>query len=155
MPDVRRQLLQRFTDTTQECHLLGLQAGQVQYTRQLRRVLETALQTHGQIFLSSLTQQLYTLCEFSWQQLIIAGDGAVQSVWKLGCGLEDLISIPGRGEAFFSSSKYSDQLWGPPSLLSKGNLGAFPGIKRPGREADHSSPSQCRAQEWSCNSFPQ
>ena len=27
MPDVRRQLLQRFADTTQECRLLGLPAG--------------------------------------------------------------------------------------------------------------------------------
>ena len=153
MPDVRRQLLQRFADTTQECRLLGLPAGYVQYTRQLRRVLETALQTHGQILLFSLTQQPYTLWEFSWPQLIIiAGPGLVQSVWKLGCGLEDLVSIPGRRKEFSSSSKHPDRLWGIPSFLSKGNLSSFPGIKRPGREADHSSPSQYRAQEWSWNS---
>jgi hypothetical protein len=66
MPDVRRQLLQPFADTTQECRLLGLPAGWVQYTRQLRRVLQTALQAHWQIFVSSLTQQTFTLCEFSW-----------------------------------------------------------------------------------------
>ena len=60
MPDVRRQLLQRFTDTTQECRLLSLPAGWVQHTRQLRLVLETALRSHGHIFFSSLTQQPYT-----------------------------------------------------------------------------------------------
>jgi hypothetical protein len=65
MPDVRRQLLLRFAETTQECRLVGLPAGWVQYTRQLRRVLEATLQAHGQIFVSSLTQQTFTLCKFS------------------------------------------------------------------------------------------
>jgi len=33
-------------------------------------------------------------------------------------------------------------LWGPPSLLSNGYRGPFPGGKaRPGRDADHSPPS--------------
>jgi hypothetical protein len=34
-----------------------------------------------------------------------------------------------------------DRLWGPPSLLSNGNSGSLPGIKRPGSDVDHSPPS--------------
>jgi len=60
MPDVRRQLLQRFADTTQECRLLGLPAGYVQYTRQLRRVLETA-DTWAELPSFSYTATLYPL----------------------------------------------------------------------------------------------
>jgi hypothetical protein len=55
-----------------------------------------------------------------------------------GCGLDGLTSIPGRGERLFSTPQRPDLLWGPPSLLSNGYRGSSPGIKRPGREADHS-----------------
>jgi hypothetical protein len=38
------------------------------------------------------------------------------------------------GSRIFSSPRRPDRLWGPPSTLS-------PGVKRPGREADHSPPA--------------
>jgi hypothetical protein len=46
--------------------------------------------------------------------------------------------------------------WGQTSLLFNGNRGAFLGIKRPGREVDHSSPSRAEVKnEWSYTStFP-
>jgi hypothetical protein len=46
--------------------------------------------------------------------------------------------LPFRAEAeFLSSPRRPDRLWGPPSLLSNG----YQGVKRQGREADHSLPS--------------
>jgi hypothetical protein len=49
--------------------------------------------------------------------------------------------ITGRGKRCFSSSQRSDRLWGTRNFLSNGYRGLFLGVKRPGREADHSSPS--------------
>jgi hypothetical protein len=52
-----------------------------------------------------------------------------------GYGLDDRgvgIRVP-VGSRIFSSPRCPDRLWGPPSLLS-------PGVKRLGREADHSPP---------------
>jgi len=42
-----------------------------------------------------------------------------------------LVSIPGGGWDFFSSTR-PDLLWGPPSLLSMGTRGSFPGGKAAG-----------------------
>jgi len=36
----------------------------------------------------------------------------------------------------------------PPSLIYNGYLGLFPGVKRPGREADHSLPASAEVKEW-------
>jgi hypothetical protein len=48
--------------------------------------------------------------------------------------------ILGRGKGLFAQRL--DRVWGLPSLLSNGYQGLFPpGIKRQGREADHSSAS--------------
>jgi hypothetical protein len=56
--------------------------------------------------------------------------------------MDDRVLIPDRGRGFFFYPLRSDWLWGPPSLLSNGYLGPFPGGKvRPGRDADHSLPS--------------
>jgi hypothetical protein len=46
-------------------------------------------------------------------------------------------SILDRGRKLFSSPRRQDRLWGPPSLLYSGYWGFSPGMKRPGREADH------------------
>jgi hypothetical protein len=62
----------------------------------------------------------------------------------LGYMLDDRGSIPGRDREFFSSPPRPDRLWGPPGLLSNGYEGEgvlSSGVKRPGREADHSPSS--------------
>jgi hypothetical protein len=57
-------------------------------------------------------------------------------------GRDDRGSSPDRGRGFFFKPLRLDQLCGPPSLLSNGYWGSFPGGKaRPGRDADHSPPS--------------
>jgi hypothetical protein len=53
-------------------------------------------------------------------------------------------SSPVRGWEFFSSLPRPDRFWGPPSLQSNG----YQGVKRPGREADHSPPSSAKVKEW-------
>jgi hypothetical protein len=40
-----------------------------------------------------------------------------------------------------------DRLWGPPSLLSDGYREISPGVRRPGREADHSPSSSAEGHE--------
>jgi hypothetical protein len=74
----------------------------------------------------------------------------------LGYGLKDRGSIPGGGWEFFSSPPRPERLWGRPSLLSNGYLGALSlGKKRPGREADHSPPSSAEVKNaWSYTSTP-
>jgi len=47
----------------------------------------------------------------------------------------------GRGKRLFSFPKYPNRLWGPPSLIFCGYRGCIPGVKRPEREIDRSSPS--------------
>jgi hypothetical protein len=51
-------------------------------------------------------------------------------------------SIPGRGKIFFFTPQLPDRISGTPSLLANGYRGdIFQGLRRPGREADQSSPS--------------
>jgi hypothetical protein len=69
----------------------------------------------------------------------------------LGYGLEDRgsrVRFPAGGWEFFSSPPRQERLWGPPSLLSNGYQGLSLGVKRPGREADHSHPSSVEVKEW-------
>jgi hypothetical protein len=57
-----------------------------------------------------------------------------------GYGLEDRgvgIRVPVGSRIFFPPNR-PDRLWGSPSLVSNGYCGFSPGVKRPGREADHS-----------------
>jgi hypothetical protein len=44
---------------------------------------------------------------------------------------------PGGGEIFHTRP---DRLWGPPTM----GTGSFPGVKRPGRGADHPPPSSVK-----------
>jgi hypothetical protein len=54
-------------------------------------------------------------------------------------GLDGRGSIPSRGKKFLSTPHRPDRLWGLRSFLSNGCQGDLsPGVKRPGREADHS-----------------
>lgn len=50
-------------------------------------------------------------------------------------------SIPGKGEIFLSKPELPDRLWGQTSLLWNGYRGPYPGVKWPGREAYHLSPT--------------
>jgi hypothetical protein len=55
----------------------------------------------------------------------------------------------------FSSPPRPERLWGPPSLLSNGYWGGgfSLGVKRPGREADHSPPSSAEVKNaWNYTS---
>ena len=57
---------------------------------------------------------------------------------------------------FFSSPKRPDLLWAPPSILLTGYRNSFPGIKRPGREVNHSPPSSFAVKNgWNRASVPQ
>jgi hypothetical protein len=64
----------------------------------------------------------------------------------LGYGLDDRgsrVRFPVGAGKFFPSPLCPERLWDPPSLLSNGYRGALSlGVKRPGREADHSPPSR-------------
>jgi hypothetical protein len=62
-------------------------------------------------------------------------------------GLDGLGSIPGSAR-FFSSPQRPDRFWGPPNLLSNENRGSISlGVKRQGREADHSHPSSAEVKK--------
>jgi hypothetical protein len=52
----------------------------------------------------------------------------------------NLSLIHDKGQASFNFQRPPDLDWGPPSLVLNEFLSSFPGVKRPGREADHSSP---------------
>jgi hypothetical protein len=66
------------------------------------------------------------------------------------------VSIPGKSNRFFSPPDCPDLLWSSPRLLFNGYGGLYPpGVKRPGREADHSAPSNTEINnEWHCTSIP-
>jgi hypothetical protein len=62
---------------------------------------------------------------------------------------------PGSDNRFLSSPNCRDGLWGPFSLLPNGCLNYFVGVKRLGRDADHSRPSSAEIRnEYNCTSAP-
>jgi hypothetical protein len=67
-----------------------------------------------------------------------------------GYGLDDRgvgVWIP-IGSRIFFSPQGLDRLWGPPSLLTVEYRGPLsPGVKRPGREADHSRPTSAEVKK--------
>jgi hypothetical protein len=55
----------------------------------------------------------------------------------------------------FSFPRRPDRLWGPSNLLSNGYRGLSLGVKRPGREADHSLPASAEVKKmWIYTSTP-
>jgi hypothetical protein len=62
------------------------------------------------------------------------GGEIAQSVLRLATDWSVRGSNPGGGEIFHTCP---DRPWGPPILLYNGYWVSFPGIKRPGRGADH------------------
>jgi hypothetical protein len=62
--------------------------------------------------------------------------------------------LDNRGSGIFSPPRHPDRAWGPPSLLSNGYREAVsPGVKRLGREADHSPPASAEIKKiWICTS---
>jgi hypothetical protein len=83
------------------------------------------------------------MCDVCYCILLYVGRLA-QSVWRLTTSWTVRGSNPGGDEIF---SGCPDRSWGPPSLLYNGYR-VFPGGKvRPGRDADHSHPSNAEVME--------
>jgi hypothetical protein len=75
-----------------------------------------------------------------------------------GYGMEDRgagARVP-VGSRIFSSPRRPNRLWGPPNLLSNEYRRLFPlGVKGPGLEADHSTPTSAEVTKmWICTSTP-
>jgi hypothetical protein len=69
--------------------------------------------------------------------MLLAGVGIATSYGLDDRGAGVLVLVWSR---IFSSPRRLDRLWGPPNLLSNGYRGVLsPGVKLPGREADHST----------------
>jgi hypothetical protein len=95
----------------------------------------------------------YYLLEYYWSR-----DSAVGIA--TGYGLDDWgvgTRIP-VGSRIFSSPRRPDRLWGPPNLISNGYRGGgaiSSGLKRTGREADHSRPASAEVKKmWIYTSTP-
>jgi hypothetical protein len=59
------------------------------------------------------------------------------------------------GSRIFTSPRHPDRLWGPPNLYPLGTGALSPGVKRPGREADHSPPTSVEIKNtWVYTSTP-
>jgi hypothetical protein len=56
-------------------------------------------------------------------------------------------SIPGGCWEFFSSPPRPERLGAHPASYPMGTRASFPGVKQPGREADHSPPSSAEVKE--------
>jgi hypothetical protein len=65
----------------------------------------------------------------------------------------NLGSIPGKGKRLFSPAQHLNGLWGLPSYLSNGYWSTFPGMKRPGREADHLPQSRAEVKNQQSYTF--
>jgi hypothetical protein len=64
-------------------------------------------------------------------------------------------SNPGKGRRFLSYPKHPDQLWSPHSTVSMVTGVLAFGVKRLGRDTDHSPPSSVEVKnEWSSTSVP-
>jgi hypothetical protein len=75
--------------------------------------------------------------EHVWERVRSVGIGT-------GYRLDGQCTIPGSAR-LFSYPQRPDRLWGPPTVLSNMYQGSVLGLKRPGRDADHSPPSIAEA----------
>lgn len=68
------------------------------------------------------------------------------AVFALKCKSDSnpFLEHAGKGKILFSSPKFPDWIWDPPSLLLNGYCGTLRGTKRPGREVHQSSPSNAQ-----------
>jgi len=74
------------------------------------------------------------------------GDSTVGTVTGLGNGQpQSRVSIPNRSKRHFTDT--SDRLQSPRTFLIGGYRGSFSGVKRTGREADHSPPYGARVKK--------
>jgi hypothetical protein len=65
------------------------------------------------------------------------------------------VRIPAEVRDFSFLQNLPYLLWGLVSLVFNGYQGSFPGVKRPGREVNHSPPSSAEVKnEWSYTSTP-
>jgi hypothetical protein len=82
------------------------------------------------------------------KQAFLVSPTTVMIMVNTDCGMGGRGSNPGGVWEFFSSTPLPDQPWGLPSLQFNEYLGALSlGVKRPGREADHSSRSSAEVKE--------
>jgi hypothetical protein len=109
----------------------------------------TLLRAWGSLCAHPGVPTLLCFCEYSYTHAIIRIKWFT-SVWGMSrdssVGIATDHGQDGRGSnpdrvRSFSSPQRPDRLRGPTSLLSNGYRGLFPGVKRPGREADHSPPT--------------
>jgi hypothetical protein len=66
-----------------------------------------------------------------------------------GYGMDDRaigVRSPAEAKGIFLQPLCPDRLWSPPSLLPIGTGGHLAGATRPGRDADHSSPSSAEVE---------
>jgi hypothetical protein len=86
----------------------------------------------------------------------LLGTGAAQSLWRLGCGLDDGFSFSGRGtEGFFLQRLVQIGSRAHPASYPMGTGVITPGIYRQGREVDHSPPSSAEVKNaWLYTSIP-
>jgi hypothetical protein len=107
--------------------------------------VERSYHTSRLLSLSSCSSPVKTLIIiYNFQHLCRSRNSSV--IIATDYGLNDRIGvrIPGGAENFFFSTPCPDWLCGTPSLLSNGNHW---GVKRPGREADHSPLSSAKVKE--------
>jgi hypothetical protein len=94
---------------------------------------------HKKLFLKDLISKEPKIHKASEMVLLTFKIIIMNSTIATGYGLDERgvgIRVP-IGARIFSSRCRPDRFWGTHSLLSNGYRDSFPGIKRPGREADH------------------